>query len=71
MAAFEFASTAAGAGVVSFGGGEGVLELLFVLFLHPCHDVGRRASVAELLGHEAHRGVNVIKEGFVAGTEVV
>ena len=71
MAALEFASAAAGAGVVSVGGGEGVFELFFVLFLHPCHDVGGGALAVELVGHEAHSGVNVIEEGFVAGAEVV
>ena len=58
-------------GAVPLGGGEGVFELLFVLLLHPCHDGGGRASLAELLGHEAHGAVDVVKEGFVAGAEVV
>ncbi len=71
MTALEFAPASAGAGVVSLGGGEGVFELLFVLLLHPCHDVGGGAALAELVGHEAHGAVDVVEEGFVAGAEVV
>src|SRR5215470_20050174 len=35
------------------------------------NDVGRRRTSSQLLGHEAHRRVDVVEEVLVAGAEVV
>ena len=68
-ATFELSAASAWAGIVSPRSSNSFSA--HVLSPHPCHDICWSALFPEFRCHELHAGIDVRKEQFVAGAEVI
>lgn len=72
MTTLIFQSTAARTDIVAADGGKLFVCIHFYFALFDVgHNIGRRTTVSEFIGHEFHGAVNMMKESLIPGAEIV